>query len=177
MMVILALYGFINGYVTARVLKFYGTTDFYFSVIISAFALPMFITGALIFESFFLWISKSTIRFSFKTNMIHYMSWYLLNAVMCFIGAYRGYTKPRSTPSISIGKVPRPIPEQPCYMDLFFIAPLFGFVQYLGIYAEFGYLMESIFRSHIYAMFGFLLINLILQVIVISLISIVQTYL
>ena len=110
MLVILALYGFINGYVTSRMLKFYGTTDFYFSAILSSLALPLFITGGLVFECFFLWISRSTIRFSFKTNMIRICSWYLLNALMCFAGALRGYTQPKTPLPFPIGKVPRPIP-------------------------------------------------------------------
>jgi len=44
------------------------------------------------------------------------------------------------------------------------------------MYAEFSYVMESVFKQHIYAMFGFLFINAILQTIVISLLSVVQTY-
>ena len=44
------------------------------------------------------------------------------------------------------------------------------------MYAEFSYLFDSIFRAQMYAMFGFLLINLILQIAIISLLSILQTY-
>lgn len=55
-MVILALWGFMNGYVTSRSLKFHGTTDWNFSATISAFALPLFITGTLGFELFLGWL-------------------------------------------------------------------------------------------------------------------------
>ena len=55
-MVILALFGVLNGYVTSRNLKFFGTTDWNFAATISSFALPIFITGALIFEDFLAWI-------------------------------------------------------------------------------------------------------------------------
>lgn len=44
------------------------------------------------------------------------------------------------------------------------------------MYAEFSYLVDSIFKQHMYAMFTFLLINGILQSIVISLLAMVQTY-
>jgi len=61
-------------------------------------------------------------------------------------------------------------------MSIVIIAPILGFIQYAGMYAEFNYLIDSIFRSHMYAMFGFLLLNFLLQAIIISLLSILQTY-
>jgi len=61
-----------------------------------------------------------------------------------------------------IGKVARPIPPQPYHMSIVVLAPIFGFIQFACMYAEFSYLLDSIFRSHMYAMFGFLLINFIL---------------
>ena len=45
------------------------------------------------------------------------------------------------------------------------------------MYAEFTYLFDSVFKSHMYAMFGFLLLNFVLQVIIIALLACFQTYL
>ncbi len=56
------------------------------------------------------------------------------------------------------------------------MATAFGFVQFVTIYAEFSYLLDSIFRANWYAMFGFLLLNLIMQAIMIALLSVVATY-
>ncbi len=176
MMVILALVGFINGYVTSRCLKFFGTTDWNFSATISAFALPLVITGTCGFELFFAWISKSAIRYSFKTNLMRMIGWYLLNGIMCYIGAYRGYIQPATPVPSAVGKVPRPQPDLPYHMNIVLIAPIFGFIQFASMYAEFSYLVDSIFKSHMYAMFGFLLLNFILQVIIIGLLSVLQTY-
>jgi len=61
-------------------------------------------------------------------------------------------------------------------MSPFVVAPVFGLIQFANMYAEFSYLVDSVFKQHMYAMFGFLLINAFLQVIVIALLSIVQTY-
>lgn len=172
MMVVLALFGFINGYVTSRTLKFFGTTDWNFSATISAFALPLFITGLMGFEMFFAWVSNSPSKYSFGKTLMRTIGWYLLNGVMCYIGAYRGYIQPATPPSSAIGKVPRPIPDQPYCMSIVVIAPILGFIQYAGMYAEFNYLLDSIFRSHMYAMFGFLLLNFLMQAVIISLLSI-----
>ena len=104
------------------------------------------------------------------------LGWYFLNGIMCYIGAYRGYVKPATPVPSPVGKVPRPIPDLPYHMSIAIVAPVFGFIQFASMYAEFSYLIDSVFRSHMYAMFGFLLINFILQVMIISLLSILQTY-
>lgn len=128
MMVILALYGFLNGYVTSRYLKFHGTTDWAFSAVLSSFALPLFISGALAFELVFAWYGRSAIRYSFKHNVLRIVGWYLLNGLMCLIGAYRGYVEKATPNSVPLSKVIRPIPDQPCFLSLFVLAPVFGFI-------------------------------------------------
>ena len=60
----------------------------------------------------------------------------------------------------------------PYHMSVFVLAPVFGFIQFASMYAEFSYLVDSVFRSRMYAMFGFLLLNFILQVLIISLLSV-----
>lgn len=56
-------------------------------------------------------------------------------------------------------------------MSIFIIAPVFGAIQFASMYAEFSYLVDSIFRHHMYAMFGFLLLNFCMLVVVIALLS------
>ena len=176
MMVILALYGYLNGYTTSRALKFHGTTDWAFSAVLSAFALPLFISGAMAFELFFAWMGRSAIRYSFKHNILRILGWYLLNGLMCLIGAYRGYVEKATPNPVPLSKVARPIPDQPLAMSLFVLVPVFGFIQFLSMYAEFTYLFDSVFKSHMYAMFGFLLLNFVLQVVIIALLACLQTY-
>ena len=90
-MVVLALYGFLNGYVTSRTLKFFGTTDWNFAATISAFFLPLFISGLLLMEFVVAWISKSAMTHSFKSSFLRIVGWYLLNGVLCLAGAVSGY--------------------------------------------------------------------------------------
>ena len=90
--VTMALFGFINGYVTSRMLKFWGTSDFHFTACISSFMLPLMISGALLFECGFLWIAHSALRFGFAHNLMRIAGWYLLNGCSCYIGALTGYT-------------------------------------------------------------------------------------
>jgi len=88
MMVVLALFGVVNGYVTARYLKFFGNTDFKMSVAISALVLPLFIMGVFFVELGLAYIQKQPLRFSAAKTLARVIGWYLLNGAMCFIGAY-----------------------------------------------------------------------------------------
>jgi len=173
----LAGFGYLNGFITARFLKFYGTSDFKFVTIVSSCALPVYFIGAIVFEVFFSWITRSPQRYSAMQTLLRVFVWYLVNGVMCYLGAYHGYTRYKAAPlPCELGKVRRPIPEQPYYMSIFVIAPVFGAIQFASIYAEFSYLVDSIFKNQIYAMFGFLLLNFLMLVMVIALLSCLQTY-
>lgn len=54
--------------------------------------------------------------------------------------------------------------------------PIFGAIIFGSIFGEFQYVMRSVWRSYMYAMYGFLFVNLQLLTLIISLLSIVQTY-
>lgn len=128
LMVILAIFGFLNGYVTSRYLKYFGTTDWNFSATVSAFAFPCFIMGAFGLELIFAWLAKSSLRYSFLNTMLRVLGWYLLNGTMCYYGAFKGYVQ-KATPVVpALGKVIRPIPPQPYHMSIVVIAPIFGFI-------------------------------------------------
>mmetsp|Transcript_47326 Transcript_47326/g.62610 ORF Transcript_47326/g.62610 Transcript_47326/m.62610 type:complete len:262 (-) Transcript_47326:72-857(-) len=176
MMVILALWGFLNGYTTSRTLKFFGTTDWNFSAIVAAFTLPLFISVTLGFELALAWLTRTALRYSFKANLLRIVGWYLLNGSMCYLGAYRGYMQKAVQIPSPVGTVRRPIPAMPYHMSILVVAPVLGFIQFASMYAEFSYLLDSVFRSHMYAMFGFLLLNMIMQVLIVSLLAILQTY-
>ena len=87
----MALGGCLNGYVTARYLKFFGTTDLVLTTVICAFALPLHIVFHLLVEAVFAWFGKLPSSYSFSQNMLRYAGLYLLHAIMCYFGAFVGY--------------------------------------------------------------------------------------
>ena len=58
--VTMAFFGLLNGYMTSRYLKFFGTTDWNFSATVSSLVLPLFITGAFLLECFLAWMVRSS---------------------------------------------------------------------------------------------------------------------
>lgn len=126
--VIMAIFGILNGYVTSRYLKFFGTTDWNFSATVSSLVLPLFITGALLMECLLAWVTRSSLRYSFKDVFFRVIGWYLLNGTMCYYGAFKGYLQKATELPSKLNKVVRPIPEQPLFMSIFVIGPIFGMI-------------------------------------------------
>ena len=83
----LAMFGFLNGYVTSRYLKFFGKTDLMYSVTISAVVLPIFLFSCLLLEHFFDWIDHIPNRISNKVMLFHAILVYLSHASLCYVGA------------------------------------------------------------------------------------------
>ena len=166
-----------NGYVTSRYLKFFNMTDLIYTALVCAVALPLHILGALLIEQIFAWYAGHPSTHSFGNTMLRAFGIYLLHATMCYIGALLGYSQKATPRVVPIGKVVRPIPTQPWYMSVYVLAPVFGLVQFGVIFIEFNYLMQAILEAHIYSMFGYLLLNMLILVAVISLLSCISTYL
>lgn len=83
--------GLFNGYVTSRYLKFFGTTDLVFTTLIGAVGLPSYAISATLLEMLIAHVGKQATRYSFMSVLLRVIGYILLNAVMCYIGAWRGY--------------------------------------------------------------------------------------
>ena len=88
----LILCGFLNGYITARNLKFFSLTDLWLSVTTSALALPVFVLGSLLAEMILDWLDHNPRRYRVGAMLSTSIGWYFCNAAMCYLGAYKGYT-------------------------------------------------------------------------------------
>ena len=169
--------GVVNGLVTMRFLKFFGLSDFYYSAIVSSMGLPIFLYLCLSLEVILNASSGGYSKYNLWTSILFNMLWMMVNSGFCLLGAYRGYMLKRIMPQVRVDNLHRPIPEQPKYLGPVFTALFFGFIQYLAICVEFSSIMQSIWRARMYSMFWFLLVDVILLVVVIGLLSVIQTYL
>ena len=62
-------------------------------------------------------------------------------------------------------------------MHIFWTIQFFGLIQFAAVFTEFKYLVESLWRNQIYAMFGFLAIDFLLHFFVVGCLGIISTYL
>jgi len=124
-MIVLAMMGYFNGFVTARTLKYFGTTDWVFSAATSSLVFPTWLYATVAIADIVEWIDDgyvvrvgAGIGFGFL--------WLAINTPLCFLGAYKGYVSGNVRSSRAIGKIKKTIPEQPWYMNQAIVVPLFG---------------------------------------------------
>lgn len=177
MMGVLALMGIINGFVTMRLLKFFGLSDFIFSSLTSAIGLPLFIFTFLAFEVVLSASAGAYSRWNLMWSILMSIIWSIVNGFFCLVGAYQGYTMKQVQKPIKVHSVARAIPPQPTFMNSAITSLFFGFVQYLAICIEFSSLVKSVWRAKIYTLFGFLLVDFLLTVAVVCMLSVLHTYL
>lgn len=107
-MIILALMGYFNGFVTARVLKYFGTTDWVFSAATSSLVFPTWLYATAFIADVVEMIDGKTIRLSAAIGFG--FLWLAINTPLCFLGAYKGYITGDVRSSRAIGKIKKDIP-------------------------------------------------------------------
>ena len=175
-MVAIASMGWMNGFFTARVLKFFGSVDWCFSAVISAVVFPLWLLLTLGFIDVVEWAEDSSSFVPFSDAFYYIFIWLMIDLPLAFYGAFVGFRTNQAKKVCKVNPVKRKIPTQPLFMQFYIVVPVFGAVIFGTIFAEFRYIWESVWSQYMYAMFGFLLINFLLMAGVISLLAIVQIY-
>ena len=112
----------------------------------------------------------------FSEGLLIYLLWWALDAPCAVYGAYRGFISPLGMEP-EVGQIKRAIPDMPWYLTGPAIVGIYDPVIFSTIFYEFSYIMDSVWRSYmIYAMFGILLVTLLMMAVTISALSITVTY-
>ena len=125
---IAVIFGYLNGYVTARYLKFFSKTEMLQASFLSAVAIPMCIFSVIMFEMLFNWIDPDPRRYRYTFPILQTTGWYLLNALLCYFGAFKGYLQIADQKVAPTGQVARQIPKQPWYLSIYLLPLATGFI-------------------------------------------------
>ena len=90
-MSVTACFGFINGLVTTRVLKFFGTTDWALAAAIASLSLPAFMYCCFGLEICLKAIAGGYAPGKLLKELALTVIWCLVNGGSCLFGAYKGY--------------------------------------------------------------------------------------
>jgi len=173
----LACTGWMNGYMTARILKFFGSTDWCFSAFIASTMFPCFLIFTCGFIDVLEWIDDSSATIPFSRAFFYFIGWLVLDVPLCFHGSWAGFKQAPTQKVCKVNTIKRKIPAQPAFLAYQVIIPVFGAVISATVFVEFKYIWESVWGQYMYGMFGFLTISFLLMAVVISLLSMVQIYL
>ena len=118
-LLLLAGMGWINGFVTARVLKFFGSVDWCFSAFIAAIVFPIYLILTLAFIDFIEWAENAgyTVTIPFSSAFFYTAIWLAICIPLCFHGAYTGFKINQAKKVCKVNPVRRNIPQQPYFMS------------------------------------------------------------
>ena len=115
-LIALSLLGWINGFVTARVLKFFGSIDWCFSAFIAAVMFPLWLITTAGFIDVVEWIEGSSSFVPFSSLFFYCCCWLALCIPLSFHGAYVGFGIGQAKKVCKVNPVRRQIPPQPFFL-------------------------------------------------------------
>ncbi|CAH9136077.1 unnamed protein product [Cuscuta epithymum] len=124
--------------------------------------------------NFLLWGSQSTGAIPFLTYLILLLLWFCISVPLTLIGGLIGVRVPHLEYPIKTNQIPREIPAQRFPTWLLVIGA--GTLPFGTLFIELFFIMSSIWLGHVYYVFGFLFVVVILLVVVCAEVSLVLTY-
>ncbi len=79
-------------------------------------------------------------------------------------------------PQLAVAALPRPIPQQPFYLNLFVSMLIGGLLPFGTVFVELFFILSSLWLDQYYYLFGFLLLVFVLLAVTVAEISIVLVY-
>jgi transmembrane 9 superfamily member 2/4 len=169
--------GFLNGYCTGRSMKFFGATEWRFAAGVSSVCLPLYIVAIFLIVDFIEYFESSNQIFPFTSIILFCFLWLVINVPATYYGAHIAFTMTNDQPPLKVNTVRRVIPAQPWYLGDKFAVLLCGFIMFTSVMSEFHFVLTSVWRSQMIGMFFLYFCNINLTLCVVSLVSIILTYL
>ena len=114
----LATMGWVNGFTTSQVLKFFGSVDWFFSAMISSLLLPLWLITTGGFIDIIEWLEDSSSFVPFSSVFFYGCCWLAVSIPLSFHGAYTGFGIDKAKRPCKVNTIRRQIPPQPVLMQL-----------------------------------------------------------
>lgn len=164
-MVLYVLLGTPAGYVSARVYKSFGGEKWKSNVLLTSMLSPGFVFGLFFIMNLVLWSKGSSAAVPFSTLVGLLALWFLVSVPLTFVGAYFGFRKRALEHPVRTNQIPRLIPEQSIYTKPVPGIIMGGVLPFGCIFIQLFFILNSIWSSQMYYMFGFLFLVFIILVI------------
>ena len=152
------LFGFIGGYVSSRSYKNLGGENWKVNIALT----PVFVPG-IVFCTFFLlnlfvWAQGSSGAVPFTTMLAIIAIWFVISVPLSVGGSWIGFKAPHINTPTRVNQIPRQIPPTARSLKALPSILLAGILPFCAIFVELYFIMNSLWTSKIYYMFGFLFI-------------------
>ncbi|KAK5645941.1 hypothetical protein RI129_004405 [Pyrocoelia pectoralis] len=164
-MVLYVLLGTPAGYVSARVYKSFGGEKWKSNVLLTSMLSPGIVFCLFFVMNLFLWGNGSSAAVPFTTLLALLALWFGVSVPLTFVGAYFGFRKRALEHPVRTNQIPRLIPEQSMYTQPIPGIVMGGVLPFGCIFIQLFFILNSIWSSQMYYMFGFLFLVFLILVI------------
>jgi len=173
---IFVLMGSIAGYTSARLYKTFKGKEWQRCTFLTATLFPgicflVFFVFDMILAGY-----NSTGAVPFLTLLAILTLWFGISVPLVFLGAYVGYKKEPLTFPVVTSNIPRPIPDQPWFLEPTLTTCLGGILPFGACFVEMFFIMSSVWMDQYYYVFGFLLLSFLILTVTCAEVTIVLTY-
>jgi transmembrane 9 superfamily protein 2/4 len=170
------LFGFIGGYVSARVYKFFHGESWKLNFFYTPFALPGLVFATFFLLNLFVWGRGASGAVPFTTMLVLVIIWFVISVPLSFAGSWIGFKQPVIDTPVRTNQIPRQIPPAGGYLRPFPSMALAGVLPFGAIFVELYFIMNSIWFSKVYYMFGFLFICYGLMIMTSAAVTVLMIY-
>ncbi|KAF1983579.1 hypothetical protein K402DRAFT_448153 [Aulographum hederae CBS 113979] len=158
MILLYTVFGFVGGYVSSRIYKFFGGDAWKQLFTYTPTVLPAAIFSIFFLLNLFVWARGASGAVPFTTMLVLVGIWFVISVPLSFAGSWLGFKSGNIDTPTRTNQIPRQIPTSGKYMKPIPSMLVVGILPFGAIFVELYFIMNSIWFSKVYYMFGFLFV-------------------
>lgn len=176
MILLYTLFGFVGGYMSSRIYKSFQGDKWKQLFILTPVIVPSVVFGTFFLMNLFVWARQSSGAVPFTTMLVIVGIWFIITVPLSLGGSWLGFKAPETPPPVRTNQIPRQIPPSTGYMRPLPSMLLVGLLPFGAIFVELYFIMNSIWFSKIYYMFGFLFLCYGLMIVTSAAVTVLMVY-
>jgi transmembrane 9 superfamily protein 2/4 len=170
------LFGFIGGYVSSRAYKFFNGESWKQCFFYTPVALPGLVFATFFLLNLFVWGRGASGAVPFTTMLVLVIVWFAISVPLSIAGSWIGFKQPVTEAPVRTNQIPRQIPPSGGYMRPIPSMLLAGILPFGAIFVELYFILNSIWFSKVYYMFGFLFLCYGLMIVTCAAVTVLMIY-
>lgn len=176
MVLLYTFFGFVGGYVSARTYKFFHGDSWKRLFLYTPLAIPAFVFGTFFLLNLFVWARASSGAVPFTTMLVLVLIWFIISMPLSFGGSWLAFKSYNPSNPVRTNQIPRQIPPSQGHLRPLPSMLLVGVLPFGAIFVELYFIMNSIWFSRIYYMFGFLFLCYGLMIVTSAAVTVLMMY-
>lgn len=155
-LLIYTVFGFVGGYVSARVYKSFGGEAWKRNIVLTPVLVPGVIFCTFFLLNLFVWAKGSSGAVPFTTMLALVLIWFVISVPLSIAGSWLGFKQRAVEGPTKTNQIPRQIPPMKGTLRTVPSMFLTSVLPFGAIFVELYFIMTSLWTNKIYYMFGFL---------------------